>query len=121
MNGFKRVSEVKEDFYNFDKPGVSFFGKLVKVEKQQYGADKEPQTEYVFQPWTDSTLDDLQFTDKRVRGTVILERKMGAISKGMWVEIFYVRSEDKSDNKTMKHFQVFKVNPPQQREPGEEG
>lgn len=115
---FKRKDEVKENFYTFDKPGVSFFGRFVKVDEVMYQKDKPPQKEYLFQPWKDSTMEEEMFSDIKIRGTAILDRLMPQIKENAWIEILYVGEEQKSGNNRMKKFQIFKVD--RVREPGDE-
>lgn len=119
---FKRVAEVKEDFYKFEVEGVSFYGCLRKINLVTYKKNEPPQKEYVFQPWMDSTMSDLQMNDKAVRGTAVLDRKMGAIQVGKWAELFYKGETDKENGNRLKEFEVYKIVPIQpEREPGEEG
>lgn len=120
MSEFTRKEEIKEIFYLFEKPGASFFGRLVKVDSVTYQKDKPAQKEYLFQPWKDSSMAEEVLTDVKVRGTAILDRLMPQVKVNSWVEIFYIGEEAKGGGNRMKKFQIYKVNRIVSREPGDE-
>lgn len=121
---FKRGEEIKDDFYKFETEGTSFFGRLFRVDEVRYKKDEPPQKEYVFQPWRDGSMRDIEMNPIRVRGTTILDRRLAQAQKQKWYEIFYVGEEAKEGGNRMKNFRVYPVFPISDsplREPGEEG